>query len=172
MDARRIYLSHIAEDAERVRPLRMLLESLGMTVVTSWPEAIGGATSFLACFSDGGDGTTRYNRAEVEAAIELGLKMPPRWMVLVQLTPCAQPQLPGIAHNAPLVELHGGAAGRAASGSATFTLKAKEMVGEQASFTNVQGALPANANARTEITTEKFVTDGVMNFTNVTNKPH
>ena len=170
MDARRIYLSHIVEDAERVRPLRMLLEFLGMTVVTSWPEAIGGATSFIACFSAGSDGTTRYNRVEVEAAVEL--KMPPRWLVLVQLTPCAQPQLPGVAQNAPLVALHAGVPEPAVPGTATFTLKAKEMVGEQASFTNVQGPLPANTSARTEITTDKFVTDGVMNFTNVTDKPH
>jgi hypothetical protein len=170
MDTRRIYLSHAVEDAERVRPLRVLLESLGMTVVTSWPEVIGSASNFVACLSADADGTTKYNRAEVEAAIELGPKMPLQWLVLVQLTPCMLPQLPGIARNAPLVQWQGRSPEPAASGAATFTLKAREMAGERASFTNVDGALPANTSARTEITADTFVTDGAMSFTNVTGK--
>lgn len=166
MDAR-IYLSHAAGDAERVRPLRALLEALGMTVVTAWPEAIGSATRFVACFSAGGDGTTSYNRAEVEAAIERGQALAPHWIVLVQLTPCALPQLPGVAPNRPVVAWHGQSPEPAAQGTATFTLKAKEMAGEQATFTNVEGALSAGTSARTEIAADTIAMDGAIKFTNV-----
>lgn len=169
MNERRIYFSYAVEDAEQVRPLRLLLEGLGMTVVASWPEAIAGATSFVACFSGRGDDTTRYNRIEIEAAIQQAPKMPPQWMVFVQLGPCAIPQLPGALRNAPVVTLPGGPPEPATQGSATFILKAKEMVGDHANIVNVKGdATGGNTNARMEITTEKFVTDGVMDITNFT----
>lgn len=183
METRRIYISHIPEDTERVRPLRTVLEAAGMTIVTGRPEAIPSATTFLACFSAGGDGRTSYHREELQHGIDQARNRPAEWLLLVQLTPCAIPELPGITRDAAVLELQSQwyesiarviapPAATRASSTLSFTAD-QQQFGGNVRLTNVDtrnGALSGDANLRSEITAKSVVVDGDFDFTNFVNR--
>ena len=167
-----------------MRRLLAVLEAAGVTTVTAQPDAIGSATTFLACLSAGAGGVTRYAHEELRCALEHVRGRPAGipWIVLAKVVPCTIPSLPGLPANASILDLHGewsesvawliGAP--PAPGSATFVLKADEyLVGGDATFTNLDhdgGTVPGGADARSEITIKTFVADGAVNFTNVRNR--
>jgi hypothetical protein len=183
MEPRRIYISHLLEDAERVQPLRDVLQAAGLTIMTGWPEAIRSAATFLACFSASGDGSTNYHREELQRGIEQAPSRPAGWLMLVQLTPCVIPELPGIPRDAAVLDLqtrwyesvaHVIAPPASTGPSATYSFTTdQQQVGGNMRMTNVDtrnGALGGDANVRSEITAKSVVVDGDFDFTNLVNR--
>lgn len=183
MEPRRIYLSYSSEDAERMRPLRTVLEAAGMTILTGSVDAIRSATAFLACFSAGTDGSTRYNAEELRQAIEHARGGPPEWLMLVQATPCAIPALPGLPGQSAVLDLQGRwfesiayvlSTPAATRGSSTFIFTTdQQQVGGNMRLTNLDsrnGEQRGDAEVRSEINAKSVVVDGDFDFTNFVNR--
>lgn len=176
MDSRRMYLSNVGEDSDDVRPLRTVLEAVGITIVAAQTELISGTDQFLACFSTGADGATRYQSDELEHAIEQVRGMPPGWLTLVKLTPCVIPELPGLPTTTPLLDLKTNWSGAITQlltpasrpGESTFTFNADQyMAGGNASWINADsedGSIPPDMSVRSDINIKTVVVDGNSEF--------
>jgi hypothetical protein len=178
MESRRMYVSYVLEDSEQVSRLLVTLEMVGLNVLKQQADAIAGSDTFVACFGSGSDGAARWNRDEVQRAIDQG-----RPITLARLTQCPPPAIPGIPASAPILDLHeqwaqsiamliAPTAPTAPTTTATSTFKsAQTAVGSDVEITNVHGTggTPAGGNARSEIAIDKFAVDGKFTFTNVRN---
>lgn len=102
MSTRTIYLSCVPEEWEATRGLRDALGAASLTVVARQPDRIATAWRFVACFAPGPNGTSRYDRDELLAALET-----PRfdhgetWLFALKLQPC---QLPVYCRDLPVLE--------------------------------------------------------------------
>lgn len=173
MGSRRMYVSYASEDSDHVARLLVALEMVGMTVLKQHEEAIAAADTFVACFGSGNDGAARYNRDELQRAIDHGCPI-----TLAKLTRCEPPTMLGISASAPILDLQEHwaeslaqlLAPPAPTGSATTSFKsAQSMVGGDAEINNMDGTggTSAGGNARSEIVIDNFVVDGKLTFTNV-----
>lgn len=180
MKSRRIYISFVIEDAVSARRLSAVLEAAGVTIITAQPDAIATADSFVACFAAGPGVTARYNREELERAIDhsRGLPANSQWITLAKLTPCEMPSLAGISASAPILDLQEHWTESIAhllstpTAGATATMKFKAgqyLVGGDAEFTNVESAGDGSAGAdvRSEVTIDTVVVDHNVKFTNL-----
>lgn len=181
MSMRQVYVSHAAEDLEDVRRLVGILEAVGIGVVTGQPDAIAGASMFLACFSAGADGTARYDRDELQRAgrhARLVGGTPP-WLAFAKLTPCEIPALADTFDSVPVFDLHGQwhesivriIAPPSASTEATLAVTVGQVCAGDAGFTNVTGdgdsGVLGTGDARSEIAIKTMTVDRKLDFTNV-----